>query len=285
MTDQTEENQPLAPTTPGLYYGLSNEAYHAGTHAVSNSMLRDFARSPLLCYKLHFDPDRPPRKVKQGQLEGSLTHCALLEPGQFRLRYPIGPTANRATKVWKEFAEGCLPNETPIQQDQADEAFAQARSLCAIPDIGKMLSAGQPEVSAYWVDPETGLLCRCRPDWEWLHPERDASILIDAKTYSDASPREFARQIARKSYHGQAAWYSDGYALAAKREVLGFVFGAVETTWPYAAAACMLDEESLAKGRAANRLLLDAYAKCLRSGVWPGYSESIAVITLPSWAQ
>lgn len=275
----------VAPTLPGVYYGLDNAAYHAGTHAVSNSMLRDFAISPLHCYSRHFDPKRPPRKVKAGQLEGSLAHCALLEPDQFRARYPIGPTVSRTTKIWKEFAEGCLPYETPIQQEQADVAFTQARSLRAIPDVGTMLSRGHAEVSVYWIDTETGLLCRCRPDWRWTHPEReDAVMLFDAKTYSDASPTEFARQVARKSYHGQAAWYSDGYAQATGHEVLGFVFGAVETEFPFAAAACTLDEQSIAKGRSENRALLDAYATCLRTGVWPGYSETISVMTLPAWA-
>jgi exodeoxyribonuclease VIII len=272
------------PTVPGMYYGLDNEAYHAGTHAVSNSMLRDFAISPLHCYARHFDPKRPPRKVKAGQLEGSLAHCALLEPDQFSKRYPIGPTANRNTKVWKEFAEGCLPHETPIQQDQADVAFAQARSLRAIPDVGTLLARGHAEVSVYWIDEETGLLCRCRPDWRWMHPDReDAVMLLDAKTYSDASPSEFSRQVARKAYYAQAAWYSDGYAKATGHEVLGFVFGTVETEFPYAASACTLDESSLAKGRSDNRALLTAYAKCMSTGVWPGYSEAIEVISLPTW--
>jgi exodeoxyribonuclease VIII len=109
-------------------------------------------------------------------------------------------------------------------------------------------------------------------------------ILVDAKTYSDASPREFARQVARKGYHRQAAWYSDGYALASGEPVLGFVFVAVETAWPYASCAVMLDDEGLAKGRAENTELLARFAECRTANSWPGYSNEIEQITLPKWA-
>lgn len=273
----------VAPTAPGIYHDLDNDAYHAGTHAVSNSMLRDFALSPLHCYARHFDPKRPPREEKKGQLEGSMAHCALLEPDQFAQRYKVGPTVNRNTKVWKEFAEGMCANETAIQQEQADVAHAQARSLRAIPDVGSMLSRGRPEVSAYWVDGPTGLLCRCRPDWVWEHPDGTSVLLLDAKTYSSAKPAEFARQVPRMSYHAQAAWYIDGFASASGKTVLGFIFGAVETSFPFAAAACTLDDQAIQKGREENRRLLDQYATCYRTGVWPGYSEAIEIISLPAW--
>lgn len=85
-------------------------------------------------------------------------------------------------------------------------------------------------------DPATGELCRCRPDW--AHPTGDRGvILVDVKTCGDASPREFGRQVARKGYHRQAAFYSDGYEIASGKRVLGFVFVAVESTWPFAASA------------------------------------------------
>jgi hypothetical protein len=280
----TSKLMALAPTTPGVYYGLDNDAYHAGTHAVSNSMLRSFAQSPLHCFARHLDPDRPARKVKGGQLEGSLAHCATLEPHAFAVRYPVGPEVNRNTKVWKDFAES-HPGLDCIQPNQATTAKAQARSIRAIPDIGTMLSSGRPEVSAYWIDEATGLLCRCRPDHVWPHPDGESVMLLDVKTYSDASPAEFARQVARKSYHGQAAHYSDGYAKASGKTVLGFVFVAVETEFPYAAASCTLDEQSIEKGRADNRILLDGYAQCQRLGMWPGYAQTIEIITLPKWAQ
>ena len=265
----------------GLVYDLPNDVYHASA-GISYSGLRNFSRSPAHYFGLHLDPRRPPQEAKGGQLEGTLAHCAILEPQEVKNRYAIGPTVNRNTKVWKEFVEA-NPTKVCIQLEQYQTAINQANSVRAIPDVARLFSAGMPEVSAYWIDNATGELCRCRPDW--VHPVGDRGvILVDVKTYSDASPREFSRQVARKGYHGQAAWYSDGYQAASGLTVLGFVFVAVESEWPHASSAVMLDDEGMAKGRADNCALLQGYAECRAANNWPSYSPSIELITLPAWA-
>jgi hypothetical protein len=172
-----------------------------------------------------------------------------------------------------------------IKPTQAQAAMAQAASVRALPDVAKLLARGKPEVSAFWQDCETGVMCQCRPDW--VHAcgtdTVPGAILVDVKTYADASPAEFARQVARKRYHWQAAWYSDGYSMAAGVPVVGFVFVAVETDWPYAACAVMLDEESLDVARREIRPLVQLYQECNASGVWPSYPPDIAQIQLPRW--
>lgn len=261
--------------------GLDADLYHAGPE-VSNSGLSLLARSPRHWWAWHRAPNRPASPERAGQLEGTLLHCAVLEPDQWDARYVVGPAVNRNTKVWKECVEG-NPGRVAIQPDQRDAAFAQAASIRALPDVAALLSRGEAEVSAYWADPDTGVACRCRPDW--VHPVGDGRvILLDCKTYSDASSREFARQIARKGYQRQDAFYTDGYAQAAGVDVLGFVFLAVETEWPYAAAAYMLDDQSRDAGRAEYRRLLALYAECDRADVWPAYSAAIEPISLPAWA-
>jgi len=264
----------------GIVHGLDADQYHA-MPGISNSGLNDLARSPLHYYSLHLDPNRPDPAEKAGQLAGTLAHCAILEPAEFDKRYAIGPDVSRATKEWKAW-EASEARQAIKPQDSAT-AQAQALSVRALPDVARLLSAGQPEVSAFWIDEATGSQCRCRPDW--VYPVNATSvILLDVKTYSSADPDEFSRQVARKGYHRQAAWYSDGYAAASGLQVLGFVFVAVESDWPHAACACMLDDESLDKGRQEYRGLLDTYAACQRAGVWPGYAPSIVPISLPAWA-
>lgn len=261
---------------------LSNETYHAGP-GISNSGLALIAKSPAHYFGLKLDPNRPTPTEKAGQLEGTLAHCATLEPGAFDKRYVVGPPGRRGTKIWDAFEATLTAGQIGIKADQREAAFAQAASLRALPDVAELLAHGRPEVSAYWIDQKTGELCRCRPDWE--HPVNDDGvILLDVKTYSDASPREFSRQVARKGYHLQDAFYSDGYTIASGKKVLGFVFAAVETSYPYAACACMLDDQGRDVGRAEYRRLLDRYADCKRTGVWPGYSSAVELISLPAWA-
>lgn len=265
----------------GLVEGLGIEEYHA-MPAISKSGLDSIDLSPAIYYARHLNPARPPRGAKAGQLEGNLAHCAILEPEDFDKRYVVGPSVNRNTKVWKEFVEA-NPDRFAIQQDQRDTAMHQSLSVETLPEVGAAFKTGKPEVSAFWRDAETGVDCRCRPDW--VHPVGDdAVILLDVKTYSIASANEFNKQVARKRYDVQAAFYSDGYAAASGKTVLGFVFVAVETEWPHASNAFMLDAQGIAAGRAKYQKNLRTYAECLRTGKWPGYSTGIQVISLPAWA-
>jgi exodeoxyribonuclease VIII len=257
------------------------EQYHA-LDPVSKSQLDTLDLSPAIFFARHRAAGRPAPTAKAGQLEGQLAHCSVLEPDEFHKRYAIGPTVNRNTKVWKEFVEENA-GAVAIQHDQYEAATRQAVSVRALPEIGEALQNGKAEVSAFWTDEQTGVACRCRPDW--VNDCGDAGvILLDLKTYSSANPHEFRKQVARKRYDVQAAFYSDGYAAASGRPVLGFVFVAVETEYPFAANAFMLDEESLEAGRAKYRKNLRTYAECERTSTWPGYSTGIDIIRLPQWA-
>ncbi|WP_250533952.1 PD-(D/E)XK nuclease-like domain-containing protein [Caballeronia sp. AZ10_KS36] len=266
---------------PGIVHGLNIDEYHA-MPAISKSGLDSIDLSPAIYYARHLDPNRPPSREKSGQLEGHLAHCAILEPEEFEKRYVIGPTLNRNTKEWKAFV-AANPERIAIQHDQYEAAIRQAASVRALPEIGDVLASGQPEVSAFWVDEETGAECRCRPDF--VHDATsDSVILLDVKTFSDPSPNEFARQCGRKAYAKQAALYTDGYEKASGKTVRGFIFLAVGNEWPYAAAAMMLDEDSLEAGRRHYKRNLRTYAECVKTNTWPGFSDGITLIRLPQWA-
>jgi len=264
----------------GLVYDLSNSDYHA-LPSISSSGLRDFGVSPANYYALHLAPDRPEDVETVGQRAGTLLHTLVLEPLTFPERYAVGPDVSRATKAWKEWAESITDGRTIIKESEVMEGRYQAASLRAHPEVSQALENGRAEVSAFWTDPETGVECRCRPDW--VYDCGDAGvILLDVKT-GPANPRDFARQVARMGYDIQAEMYSEGYAIAGGRPVLAFVFAVVETTYPYLSSCCVLDEESRQSGRVKYRRLLNQYAQCLRSGQWPGW-EGVQEISVPRYA-
>lgn len=274
--------EPVALSHLGIVHDLDIDRYHGGP-GISKTGLDRVNRSPAYYYAMSLDTNRPPEKERGGQLEGSLAHCAILEPDEFGKRYAVGPDVSRATKAWKEFETFLEVGVIGIKPGQYETAMRQAESIRKLPDIAEALATGAAESSAFWIDPETGVLCRCRPDW--AHPVGESgAILVDVKTYSDASPEEFARQVARKRYHVQDRFYSDGYSIAAKRDVLAFIFVAVETEWPYAASAVMLNEQSRYQGAVEYRRNLDTYAACLKSNEWPGYSAGIETVSMPAWA-
>lgn len=267
---------------PGVHYAMDNGKYHS-LPGLSNSGISDLLQSPYHYYARHIDPNRPVREETQAQQDGTLAHCAILEPDEFDKRYRVGPDVSRATKAWKEADQSaCEAGLTLIKPEQYDRVMRQRDAVWAIPDVAEALSNGKPEVSAIWRDPETQITCRCRPDW--VHDAGSGVILIDVKTYSDASPKEFEKQAARMAYHRQDAWYTDGYAIASGKPVLGFIFVAVEMAWPHAASASMFDDEARSAGRRQCRQAVNLYAECVNNAKWPGYPAGIELIRLPSWA-
>lgn len=284
---------------PGVYPDISNEDYHGGP-GISNSGLGDILRSPWHYYSRHLDPNRPKPTEKDWQLVGNLAHCAILEPEEFEKRYVVLPSdaprrpseiqrnakkpsaaTIQAIEWWDEWTARTA-GATTITPEQRDAALRQSAAVRALPDVAEALASGRSEVSAYWVDDATDALCKCRPDW--VHTAGAGVVLLDVKTTEDASPAGFARSIMRYGYHRQAAWYSDGYALASGTRVLAFVLVAVEKEWPYAACAMMLDDASLDLGRRSYRRALDTYAECLARNEWPSYSSAIELVSLPAYA-
>lgn len=285
---------------PGLVADLDINVYH-GSVGISKTGLDTINKSPWLYYSRHLNPDRPPAPQKAGQLEGSLAHCAVLEPDEFARRYaipskdaPRRPTEAQwkaknpsedsiaAMEWWRNF-NAANEGKLPITSDQYETAMRQAESVRRLPEVAEALARGRAEVSGFWIDPETGTQCRCRPDW--VNDCGSAGdILLDLKTYGDASADEFKKQMLRKSYPKQDAFYTDGYSIASGRPVLAFIFVAVETEWPYAANAVMLDDDSKEYGRRHYRKNLATYAECLRTDTWPGYSTAIEIVRLSDWA-
>lgn len=287
-----------------IVHGMDIAEYHRST-ALSNGGLTDLAECPAMFYGMRLDPARPAELEKAGHLHGNLAHCAFLEPEEFGKRYvvlpddaPKKPTAAQwgaakpspasveAMAWWKDFGER-NPGKRIITQEEAQTCSRQASNMLNIPGVwgGRNMSElwpmGQPEVSAFWQDPLTGVACRCRPDMVVQINDRQC-ILLDVKTYSSAERGEVGRQIARK-YYRQAAHYSIGYHLASGLEVVSFIFIFVSNSWPFLAGSYDLSAEYMQEGMAQQRALIDLYAKCLKTGKWPSYTEKTETLEMPAY--
>lgn len=182
---------------------------------------------------------------------------------------------------------------TVLTPEQWDQLHRMRDAVMAHPAAAALLTGapGVAERSVYWTDPDTGLLCRCRPDF-W----REDGIIVDVKTTEDASAESFARSIANWRYHVQAPYYMDGINLMreqARRSDIktakAFAFLAVEKSArvvdgvALGVAVYVLDAQSMELGRAEYRQDLDAINTCTRSGMWPGYGDKIQSLSLPQW--
>ncbi|EMZ7978196.1 exodeoxyribonuclease VIII [Escherichia coli] len=265
---------------PGIYYGISNENYHAGP-GVSKSQLDDIADTPAL-YLWRKNAPVDTTKTKTLDL-GTAFHCRVLEPEEFSNRFIVAPEFNRRTNAGKEevktfLMECASTGKTVITAEEGRKIELMYQSVMALP-LGQWLveSAGHAESSIYWEDPETGILCRCRPDK--IIPE--FHWIVDVKTTADI--QRFKTAYYEYRYHVQDAFYSDGYEAQFGVQPT-FVFLAVSTTVEcgrYPVEIFMMGEEAKLAGQQEYHRNLRTLADCLNTDEWP----AIKTLSLPRWAK
>lgn len=267
---------------PGIKRNMPNGDYHAAG-GISKSGLDLIAQSPLHYWARYLDPRREEKEPTPALRLGTAIHTAVLEPDRFAAEYRVAPNVDRRTKdgkvAWEDFVAACAEsNATPISASDHEICARVADQVRRHPTAQMLFDKGSAEQSAFWIDEETGVLCKCRPDW--LTPQ----VVVDLKSTVDASPQAFQRSAWSYRYHVQAAWYLDGLAATTGKQRDVFVFAAFEKEPPYACAFYYADEQMIEFGRAEYRRLLRIYAECLNSGKWEGYPMTLQPLTPPAWA-
>lgn len=269
-----------AEMTPGIYYDISNEDYHAGD-GVSKSQLDMVAKNPAL---LKWVKAAPEDEEKKSALDmGTALHCLLLEPEEFDKRFIIAPVFNRRTTQGKADEEAFLKDVsrqgmTVMTAEEGRKLGLMRESAMAHPAARWMLEApGYCEASMYWNDDETGELCRIRPD-KWLN---EHNVIVDVKKVADME--RFARHIEEFRYHVQNAMYCEG-AQKVTGEVHGFFFLAVSESIDcgrYPVRVFELDAPDVDTGMVLFRRDLNTYHQCRLSDEWGG----VEIIKRPEWAR
>ncbi|EOR9230576.1 PD-(D/E)XK nuclease-like domain-containing protein [Escherichia coli] len=265
---------------PGIYYGISNENYHVGP-GVSKSQLDDIADTPALYL---WRKNAPVDNTKTKTLDlGTAFHFRVLEPEEFSNRFIVAPEFNRRTNAGKEEEKAFLmecasTGKTVITAEEGRKIELMYQSVMALP-LGQWLveSAGHAESSIYWEDPETGILCRCRPDK--IIPE--FHWIMDVKTTADI--QRFKTAYYDYRYHVQDAFYSDGYEAQFGVQPT-FVFLVASTTIEcgrYPVEIFMMGEEAKLAGQLEYHRNLRTLADCLNTNEWP----AIKTLSLPRWAK
>lgn len=263
----------------GLVLGLSNEEYHAGP-GVSKSQLDQIAESPATyMWAKHAPIDE--EKLKAFDM-GSATHCRILEPDEFNDRFIIAPKFKRRTDAGKadeaEFLENCAKTgKTVISAEDGRKLELMRDSVFAHPDARWLLEqAGHSEASFYWIDPETGELCRIRPDRHLTeHP-----IIIDVKTVADMG--RFEQHVEEFRYHVQDAMYSEGFHRVTG-EWPDFVFIAVSTSIScgrYPVRVRPLTDDWKEAGKDLFRRDLNRFNECRINDDWHDFKPLLR----PAWA-
>lgn len=168
-----------------------------------------------------------------------------------------------------------------VEIDASDyrDMLGMLRAVHAHPVAGKIFANGVAEQSYFSIDPDTGLLTKCRPDWI-----TDQGAHVDLKSTDNASPRAFGRSVANYRYYLQPPWYGDVYERVTGEFPTAWVFVAVEKRAPYSIGIYYATAEQIQRGRDQYRSDLSLISRCYDEGVWPDYGHyGPSELSLPAW--
>ena len=254
---------------------MTSDEYHAHP-AVGSSSLKPMLRSPAH-YWAQLNAKHEPTPAME---LGTAIHEAILEPNLFAANAIVMPkfegTGSRAAKdQWLMANAG----KRVLKQDDYDMIQNILGTIAHNRMVSQLLSGGAAEESYFWQDPDTGIVCKCRPDYL-----RQGHIIVDVKSTVDASTDGFPTQMARLKYHLSAAMYLDGVSAVLGQKFDQFLILAIEKEPPYAMAVHLLDQGTIDAGRLLYKRALAKLKECRETKHYPAYGEKIITSSLPAWA-
>lgn len=203
-------------------------------------------------------------------------HCLILEPEKWAERFAVFTGARRQGKEWEEFkvrnAAKEILNTSEYDRIRGCVAALQSR------DLGQYLS-GSPERPIAWVDEESGLLCKGRPDMVV------DGRLVEIKTTGQLEPEKYQATAYRLGYHCQIAHYSNGLIANGHDITQPPVMIVVESVPPHDVIVYEVEEYVVEHGAAEVQRLLNTLASCRRNNSWPGAEPGVVPFHLPSWVK
>jgi hypothetical protein len=161
-----------------------------------------------------------------------------------------------------------------------------AKRLREHPVVGKLFERpGRAEQSYVGRDPETGVMCRARVDWQPDVGDDERVILVDYKSARSAHPAAFAKAMADHEYHMQFPFYGavlEWLDLLHGRDPL-YILVAQEKDPPYLVSYGWPSARAIEWGKVRNRKARDIYGECDATGRWPGYPDTPVEYDIPGW--
>jgi len=269
---------------PGIYKDCPNEHYHA-SKGLSNSQMEYLLPPycPMMYWYQHLS-GKVERKSTDAFDLGTAVHTLVFEPQEFANRFHcIQEVPKRNTNLGKaafEQMEKVAAGRAILDKPDQDTAYWMAANVTshAMWKSVKGDKSGCIEDSLAWIDPESGVLLRSRPDFY------TDDIIIDLKTTKDSSPQAFQRAVADYSYHRQGALSTNGLSILTEREYKNVILFVVDKNPPHFVRCYVMTETALDQGKYEYQYAASQYKQCLDSGVWTSFPEIIEDLDIPQWA-
>jgi hypothetical protein len=222
---------------------------------------------------------------------GSAMHARVLTPDTWKNQWHFYEKARNERHV--EYREFLLERKTSpdFVLTAKDFAFVEqyGGALRSEPWMQPFL-AGQVEVPIAWVDPESGLPCKAKPD-----AAPNPKLLVDLKTLPELTERAIRNRFAEHLLPLQAAHYMDGWSIvngfgpidwdAEEPTDIQFVWVFVPNTPPADEASTrMAFMDDLRRAGHLRRKLLTKIAECHRANNWPKTNPLPTFVGVPEYA-
>lgn len=227
----------------------------------------------------HYERSNPIQATSEMEF-GSVTHELLFGDGHgyVVLEYDSYRTKAAQSDAAAARAQGVIPI---LEHDMA-VARAMVAVLRAHPTAGKAISGGKSEQTLIWDDKDTGVQCRARVD-HMKYNRKGRLLAVDYKTSTSADKEKIGKASWDYGYAQQDDWYRAGIRALGLDTDPGFLLITQMKEAPYLVTVGQYDEMSLAIAHELNRRALQIFAECTERGVWPGFDDGIATLSLPGW--
>lgn len=285
------ELQPGRKIDAGLFaasaglFRMTPEQYHADPvegGSLSATGLRSLIPPDGCPARYRYDQDHGRPAPKSDAFDvGHLAHRLVLGAGADIEVIDAPDWTRKATREARDAARDA--GLTPVLTAQYERGQAMAAAVMDHPEAGALFTDGLPEVVGVWVE-EDGTRCRMMIDW--LRTVRKPRLIIpDLKTCESGEPGGLDRVIYNHGYHIQAAWYTRGATRLGLADRVAFVWVFVEKIPPHIVTVAQPTEAAMRIGAIQAQQAISTYRSCVESGRWPGYSDDIELIGLPTWVE
>lgn len=219
--------------------------------AISYSGLKQFKESPCKFITGAKEETKP-------MIFGRAFHEAFLLPELFEKNTIIKPEFSRKKEDQenKENFERENKDKTILSQEDYDSIIYMTNRLRRIPLIKKIFNTGEPESSFFWTDPSTKLQCKLRADFI----NQDLDMIIDLKTCQSSDEFTTQKEIVKRMYDMQAAFYLDHVSHVRDHQFKHFILVMIEKEYPNDVKIYNIDKAFIDRGRKLYRENLDLYA-------------------------
>jgi len=274
---------------PGIHHDINITDYHRNKEWISATGLKHAKRSML---DLRYYLDGGYDDLTGSHFDfGNAFELALLDVGGFHREVAVMPTQTWIKEAIALNPKLKNPKLSGLYQDdlttfkennagkyiindigdQSMETIVSMLESCRRdPWISMMIQNIQYQASLCWIDPETGIQLKTRPDICKV----TKNTVVNVKTTADARPEIFNRELAKYDYPLQAVTEIIGVeSTGLMPKVDKYFWLVVEKEAPFHAQLYEFDQSDIAHVKQEFYFLLSRIRLAMDSGEWKGYGD------------